>query len=79
MGLHLKHVSSADGSNYPCALVSAAEWPADHHNIMRLCFAELDTSSLSADEKTALLQQLSAAVESLQLQLEHIKVSYCWS
>ena len=47
--------------------------------MMRLCCAELDTSSLSADEKAALLQQLSVAVESLQLQLEHIKVSHCWS
>lgn len=36
---------------------------------------ELETSSLSADEKAALLQELSAAVESLQLQLEHIEVA----
>ena len=64
----------------PCALAPAAGYlPADHHNMRRLCCAELDTSSFSADEKAALLQQLSVAVESLQLQLEHIKVSHCWS
>ena len=75
--MHLKNVSSAGDNSY--AVVSHAERPADHHNMMRLCCAELDTSSLPADEKAALLQQLSVAVESLQLQLEHIKVSYCWS
>ena len=47
--------------------------------MMHLCCAEMDTSSLSAVEKAVLLQQLSVAVESLQLQLEHIKVSHCWS